>query len=183
MADHVNNWHTWLNLDTKWLPKLTESLKNIEIDAHLQKMTWNQQIEYLIPTWIENANKMAISSTKKSTKSIIFDISDNQMISNSKASSRPEKSTKSESEIIENLTNLNNKKLNYLITILLTVGNPMSIDDLMLLFGYRDKGKFRQNYIKPLESAALITKTNPEKPTASNQKYTITEKGKQFLTA
>ena len=65
MADHVNNWLSWLNLDPKWLPKLTESLKNIEIDAHLQKMTWDEQIEYLVPSWNEKGTKF----DKKGTKS------------------------------------------------------------------------------------------------------------------
>jgi len=57
-----------------------------------------------------------------------------------------------------------------------------SIDELMAIFEYRDKGKFRDNYIKPLESVGFITKTNPEKPTAPNQKYVITEEGKHYLT-
>ena len=41
---------------------------------------------------------------------------------------------------------------------------------------------FRQIYIKPLETSGFIKRTNPEKPTISNQKYLITEKGKRFLT-
>jgi ATP-dependent DNA helicase RecG len=63
------------------------------------------------------------------------------------------------------------------------LGSPLSIDELMLIFEYNHKGKFRDNYIKPLETVGFIKKTNPEKPTASNQKYLITEKGKMFLTA
>jgi len=47
---------------------------------------------------------------------------------------------------------------------------------------FRHKTYFRENYLKPLEAAGLLTKTNPDKPTASNQKYVITEKGKRFLT-
>ena len=61
-------------------------------------------------------------------------------------------------------------------------GSAISIDELMAIFEYRDKGKFRDNYIKPLESEGFITKTNPDKPTAPNQKYVITEEGKRFLT-
>ena len=63
------------------------------------------------------------------------------------------------------------------------LGTPLSIDELMVFWDYKDKGKFRQNYIKPLESIGFIRKTNPEKPTASNQKYLITEQGKRFLAA
>ena len=167
-SDHVNKWLTWLNLDPKWLPKLTESLKSIEIDAHLQKMTWDEQIEYLIPTWIEQLTKL----DKKPTKLKKTYHSDNQ---NNEVNDRPSPTEKP--------TKLSNKKQQYIICILLMLGSPLSIDELMELFEYKHTNTFRQNYIKPLESAALITKTNPEKPTASNQKYTITEKGKQFLIA
>ena len=183
MADHVNNWHTWLNLDPKWLPKLTESLKNIEIDSHLQKMTWNQQIEYLIPTWIENANKITLSSTKKPPKSEKNNIIEYQVFDNTATSSFNEFPPKSELNLNEKANKLPNKKLNYVITILLMIANPISIEELMLIFEYKDKKYFRQNYVKHLEMFSLIKKTNPEKPTASNQKYIITEKGKQFLTA
>jgi ATP-dependent DNA helicase RecG len=62
------------------------------------------------------------------------------------------------------------------------LGTPFSIDELMEIFDYRDRGKFRQNYLKPLETVGFIRKTNPDKPTASNQKYLLTEKGKMFLT-
>jgi ATP-dependent DNA helicase RecG len=62
------------------------------------------------------------------------------------------------------------------------LGVPFSIDELMTVFEYSHKGKFRDNYIKPLEAVGFISKTNPDKPTASNQKYVITEKGKRFLT-
>jgi len=53
---------------------------------------------------------------------------------------------------------------------------------LMSIFDYKHKGKFRENYINPLESVGFIRKTNPEKPTVPNQKYLITEEGKRFLT-
>jgi len=59
---------------------------------------------------------------------------------------------------------------------------PLSVDELMELFEYKHKDTFRQNYIKPLIAIGFITKTIPEKPTASNQKYLITEIGKRFLT-
>ena len=76
------------------------------------------------------------------------------------------------------LTNLPSKKMGYIITILMISGT----DDLIEIFSFRHKTYFRQNHLKPLEAAGLITKTNPNKPTASNQKYLITEKGKQYLT-
>ncbi|MDR1738985.1 MAG: hypothetical protein LBR66_09270 [Candidatus Symbiothrix sp.] len=160
MSDYTREWFDWLELDEKWLPKLTESLKNIEIDGLLRQMSWEEQIPSLAPSWLEKGTKL------KELK-----ISGNQSIKSNEALSWTEKGTKSP-----------NKKLYYLIVTLLLSGIPQSIDELMAVFDYRDKGKFRQNYLKPLESVGFITKTNPDKPTASNQKYVITEKGKRFLT-
>ena len=160
MSGFTREWFDWMEIDRKWLPKLTESLKNIEIDGQLQKMSWEEQISNLAPSWLENGIKL------KELK-----ISDNQLIKTDKALSWTEKGAKSP-----------NKKLYYLIVTLLLLGIPRSIDELMDVFAYRDKGKFRQNYLKPLETTGFIQKTNPAKPTASNQKYLITEKGKQFLT-
>lgn len=82
----------------------------------------------------------------------------------------------------EKPTKLSNKKMRYLLVILFASAIPVTIDELMELFEYRHKDTFRQNYVKPLESIGFITKTQPEKPTASNQKYVITEQGKRFLT-
>jgi ATP-dependent DNA helicase RecG len=58
----------------------------------------------------------------------------------------------------------------------------VSRDELTDIFSYQNLAYFRQIYLKPLETSGLIKRTNPEKPTASNQKYLITEKGKRFLT-
>jgi ATP-dependent DNA helicase RecG len=182
MSNFTNKWHKWLELDEKWLPRLTTSLSKIEIDGQLQKMSWNDQIEYLAPSWIENDNRLALSSAKKSPKSKKWNIFDNQSNNVFEALSQDEKSTNSEPNLNGKVTNMQNKKLQFIITILFMTGSQTSIDDMMDIFEYKDKGKFRQNYLKPLEAAGLITKTNPDKPTASNQKYLITEKGKRFLT-
>jgi ATP-dependent DNA helicase RecG len=182
MSGFTQEWYRWLELDEKWLLKLTESLKNIEIDGQLQTMGFEEQREYLVPSWIEKATKLALSSTKKGTKSIRRDATDNQENVILKATSQDEKGTKSDTSIDGKPTKLPNKKLQYLIISLLMLGSPTSIDELLDIFEYRDKGKFRQNYLKALESVGFITKTNPDKPTASNQRYVITEKGKRFLT-
>lgn len=58
MSGYTSEWFDWLELDQKWLPKLTESLKNIEIDGQLQKMSWEEQISYLVPSWIEKVTKL-----------------------------------------------------------------------------------------------------------------------------
>jgi len=205
MSDFAKEWHNWLELDEKWLPKLTESLKNIEIDGHLQKMTWEEQISYLVPSWFEKVTKLALSSSKKGTKLSLSPIkkvtksqdvyfNDNQHVEYIDLPSSIEKGTKlalssSEKGIkllpssSEKVTKLLPKKLHYLVVILLMVGASLSVEELMGIFDYRDKSKFRQNYLMLLESNGLIKKTNPDKPTASNQKYLITEKGKRFLAA
>ena len=189
MAGFAKEWSAWLELNEKWLPKLTESLKNIEIEGNLQIMTWNQQVEYLIQSWNEKGTKLEKKGTK-SEKSHCSDIQNNksndQLNPNEKGtkseSSPYEKTTNAEPDLYDKSNKLKNKRLNYLIITLFMTGIPMPIDQLMLIFEYNNKSKFRDSYIKPLEVAGLITKTNPDKPTASNQKYLITEKGKRFLT-
>jgi len=83
---------------------------------------------------------------------------------------------------LEKVSKLPDRRLQYLITILFVSGTPVTKDELIEFFSYRNVPFFRDNYLKPLEAAGLLTKTNPDKPTASNQKYVITEKGKRFLT-
>jgi len=212
MADFTERWFKWLELDEKWRPKLIESLKNIEIDGQLHKMSCEELIPYLVSGWIEkvstlkalkinvkNENRLslnekptkseeekALSLNKKGTKSEKYEISENKYDNTHEALSLNEKGTKSEDENRpspeEKPTKLPNKKLKYIIDILLMSASPISIDELMELFEYRHKDTFRQNYLKPLETVGFIRKTNPEKPTASNQKYLITEQGKRFLT-
>jgi ATP-dependent DNA helicase RecG len=212
MSEFTNEWFNWLELDEKWRHKLTESLKNIEIDGQLHNMNWEEQISCLATSWMEASAKLkslkisisnekrlssnekvtksdekkAPSPIKKGTKSEKCEIIENQFYNNDKILSLHEKVTKSDEEnrpsSNEKPTKLPNKKLQYLIDILLMLGTPLSIDELMDFFEYKHKDTFRQNYIKPLESVGFIRKTNPEKPTASNQKYLITEQGKHFLT-
>jgi hypothetical protein len=182
MSGFTQEWYRWLELDEKWLPKLTESLKNIEIDGQVQKMSWEEQIEYLVPGWIEKVTKLAPSWVKKVTKSEKQNSTDNQEIANTNSPSPSEKVTKLIPDSIEKVTKLPDKKLQYLIVILLMSGQPIATDDFIEIFLFRDRRFFVRNYIKPLESVGFITKTNPDKPTASNQRYVITEKGKRFLT-
>jgi len=119
------------------------------------------------------------SLDEKGHKSMKIIVSENQQYKHFEGISPIEKGHKS---VDENPTKLPNKKLQYLIYILLMLGLPLSVDELMALFDYKHKGKFRQNYLNPLETVGFIRKTNPDKPTASNQKYLITEQGKRFLT-
>jgi hypothetical protein len=84
MSGFAGEWYNWLELDEKWLPGLTESLNKIEIDGQLQKMSWEEQLEYLVPCWIEKVTKLASNPFKKVTKSekpYRFDIQNNDNIS------------------------------------------------------------------------------------------------------
>jgi len=190
MSDFTNEWFMWLELEEKWLPKLTDSLKNIEIDGQLQKMSWEEQISYLVPSWIEKVTKLhekkGIRLDKKGHKSEIAQTSNNHYYEYFEGTSPYEKGHKLKEEnrlnSTEKPTKLPNKKIRYIVVILLMLGSSLSIDELMEIFQYNHKGKFRDNHIRPLEIAGFIKKTISDKPTAPNQKYVITEKGKRFLT-
>ena len=212
MSDFADEWFKWLDLDEKWKPLLTESLKNIEIDGRLHNMTWEEQMCCLAPYWIEKttalkplkisekkANRLSqtekptksdeknrLSSDEKVTKFENFESPINQYDKYNEGITFYEKVTKlveaNRLSQTEKPTKLSNKKMRYLLVILFASAIPVTIDELMELFEYRHKDTFRQNYVKPLESIGFITKTQPEKPTASNQKYVITEQGKRFLT-
>ncbi|GHS86824.1 hypothetical protein FACS1894201_07870 [Bacteroidia bacterium] len=182
MSGFTREWFDWLELDQKWLPKLTDSLKNIEIDGQLQKMSWEEQISYLVPSWIEKVTKLP---NKKDTSQDEKGYKSNEIITKSTKGNSIDNQLDGKLDSlsqIEKITKLPNKKLQYLIVILLISGVNTTIDEYVEVFSFRDRSFFRRNYIKPLESLGFIQKTNPDKPTASNQKYLITEKGKRFLT-
>jgi len=54
---------------------------------------------------------------------------------------------------------------------------PRSLGELQDALGYSNRGYFKTNIINPLISSGLITMTKPDKPTASDQKYVLTEGG------
>ena len=51
----------------------------------------------------------------------------------------------------------------------------------MIIEGRADRTKFRNQVLRPLLNAGLVEMTIPDRPTSSNQKYRLTEKGKQLL--
>jgi hypothetical protein len=156
-----NKAHYKLRLFPYFTPYMGSGLVMMETRYRCNNayFNWEAQLAYLASSWVE-----------KGTKLKEFKIAKNQQVDKIWAPSEGEKGTK-----------LPNKKLCYLTTMLMLLGTSLSIDELMDVFGYKDKGKFRQNYLKPLEMNGFVQKTNPEKPTASNQKYLITEQGKRFL--
>lgn len=51
----------------------------------------------------------------------------------------------------------------------------------MALTGRSDRNKFRHQVLNPLMEAGLIEMTLPDKPRSSQQRYRLTEKGRQFV--
>ena len=56
---------------------------------------------------------------------------------------------------------------------------PKTATELMADLGLSHRPTFRNNYIRPALSAGLVGMTRPESPTAKNQKYRLTTRGRQ----
>ena len=56
--------------------------------------------------------------------------------------------------------------------------SPKAAIELMAILGLSHRPTFRNNYIRPALSAGLIEMTHPESPTARNQKYRLTARGR-----
>jgi predicted transcriptional regulator len=65
--------------------------------------------------------------------------------------------------------------------LLLTI-EPITLEDLMGRMNYSKRQTFRENYLLPLQEVGFVNMTLPETPNSPNQKYILTEKGKQYLT-
>ena len=55
---------------------------------------------------------------------------------------------------------------------------PKTATELMAGLGLSHRPTFRNNYIRPAIAAALVEMTRPESPTAKNQKYRLTARGR-----
>ena len=56
-----------------------------------------------------------------------------------------------------------------------------SAAELMGIMGLSHRPTFRKNYLRPAMSAGLVEMTHPESPTAKNQKYRLTARGREIL--
>ncbi|TDD99385.1 Fic family protein [Flavobacterium cellulosilyticum] len=138
------------------------SLSKIYIEQELAKASWETCLLHLVPSW-----------TQKGTKLSNLDWSRNQSIDKDTIKKVPSWSQKS--------TELIHKKIRYIIAILSLIGESMTLEDIMTAVGYANKKTFWDNYVKPLEQLQWIEKTNPQNPTAPDQKYKLTLIGKMFL--
>jgi len=64
---------------------------------------------------------------------------------------------------------------------LLAVQGEMSREALQAALGLLDRKSFRERYLKPALSDALIEMTIPDKPNSRLQKYRLTDKGRQWM--
>lgn len=55
------------------------------------------------------------------------------------------------------------------------------ITNLMEIFNWKDRTKYKKKFIDPMLKTELIAMTFPDKPKSSKQKYITTEKGKRLL--
>ena len=78
-------------------------------------------------------------------------------------------------------TQLLQRKVSLLITILCLACRPISTSELMRIMGYKSEKSFRDRYLKPLRDVGLIAFTIPDNPTDSNNRYVITAQGQTFL--
>ena len=67
------------------------------------------------------------------------------------------------------------------VKLLRNCNDYIALTELMKIFNRKDRTKFRTKYIKPLLDVGYIEMSNPENPTAANQKYIITDKGRLEL--
>jgi ATP-dependent DNA helicase RecG len=56
-----------------------------------------------------------------------------------------------------------------------------STSDLIIELGLAHRPTFRKNYLHPALAAGLIEMTQPDTPRARNQKYRLTDRGKQMI--
>lgn len=59
--------------------------------------------------------------------------------------------------------------------------NVTTIKEIMQVFNWSNRTKFRHKFINPLLVLELLQMTIPDKPKSSNQKYIIAKKGKMLL--
>src|SRR5690606_7991752 len=69
------------------------------------------------------------------------------------------------------------------LLILSMADNKYSTAELMGLVGIKHRPTFLYNYLQPDIEAGLIALSIPDKPTSRNQRYYLTEKGKQHTKA
>lgn len=59
--------------------------------------------------------------------------------------------------------------------------NPSTIKEIISFINHPDSTEFRRKILNPLINLGYVTMTNPDKPTSSKQKYTLTDFGRKLF--
>lgn len=161
-GEFAEKWQNWLGLPAETLPRLKEGLAKVSLPSQLGDVSWEDLILYLIPVWREKGVKL---EELKAPKNQVFERDEIK-----KVSSWSQKGVK-----------LLQKKYKYLISILSLTTEPATLKELLGWLDYKNRTTFSANYLRPLRQTGLISMTNPEKPNDPDNKYVITEAGKNFL--
>jgi len=162
MAIFYNKIAKWLNLNDEIRDILKHNLNDISLKTKMNNATWEEVLLNLVLSWNLNGTKFKNLDWPK-----------NQPIT--------ENEIKKVLSWQENDTKIIHKKSGYLIRILFLSIKPVALEQLMLWLHYSNKNSFRKNYLQPLLNEGFIKMTKPDAIKAPDQKYVITEKGKQFL--
>ena len=159
---YVAQFASWLSLPADCTAHLMSGMAGMEMPARLQDATWEEVLLELVPSWIEKGTRLPEFQFAK-----------------------PQAITREEIEKVpgwnEKGTKLLPKKLGYVVGVLALCVQPISLARLMESFDYKNRKTFRENYINPLKGLKFIEATIPDKPSAPDNKYVTTERGKAFL--
>ncbi|MCR5423774.1 MAG: putative DNA binding domain-containing protein [Bacteroidales bacterium] len=159
---YVAQLASWLSLPKDCTDHLMEGMANMVIPYRLHEATWEDVLLDLVPSWVEKGTQLP---------EFLFD--------------KPQRLTKEKMEKVpswkENSTQLLPKKIRYVVGVLALCTTPISFSQLMDFFQYKNRNTFRDNYLNPLKQLGFIVTTNPDTPNAPDNKYVITELGKDFL--
>ncbi len=154
----------WFDFSDEISDYLDRNLIQIPLPTDLNEANWETVLLCLVPSWTQNGTKLDALGWPK-----------NQVFT--------EEAIKKVPSWTQNGAKLLHRKTSYLIRILLLTLEPIALDDLMNRMTYSNRQTFRENYLLPLQEVGFVNMTIPETPNSPNQKYIVTEKGRQFLTA
>lgn len=152
----------WLDLPVSALPHIEKGFDKIQFPSEWEKKSWQEIVLALVPSWHQ-----------KGTKLKALKWPENQLVLKDDIQNVPSWEKKH--------TKVLQKKTRYMISILALSAHPVKMDEMMDWLEYKNRNTFRNSYLGPLQQEGLITKTNPDKPKDPEQRYLITEKGKDFL--
>ena len=187
----AESFRDWLDFPESATEHLLSGLNNINLPAELIEQSWEDTLLHLVPGWHLNGTRL--SQIKWPEK---------QAFASAKKKKVPSKDSKGTQlaiktntdyltvtqEMIKKVpgwnkkgTKLLAKRSVYLISILCLASEPIKREEIMDIIGYANKKTFTDLYLMPLLQGQLIKRTHEENPSATNQQYYLTEKGKHFL--